>query len=53
MKRDYAFELATAKGLDDLDAIVESASFDDALSNAEYERIYNAAMEIAQAWNVI
>ena len=29
---------------------IENASFDDSISNNEYEMVYNRAIEVAQSW---
>lgn len=49
---EYLERIKTAESLDELDSIVEEASFDDSLTNSEYEEIYVAGLSKAQSWNI-
>ena len=49
---EYLERIQQADSLDELDSIVEEASFDDSLSNSEYEQIYAAGLSKAQAWSM-
>ena len=49
---EYMNRIQKAVSLDELDSIVEQASFDDNLTNSEYEEIYAAGFSKAQTWNV-
>ena len=46
----YMEMLERADSIDELEEIVEKASFDDNISNDEYEMVYNRAIEVAQIW---
>lgn len=46
----YIEMLEKADSIDELEKIVENASFDDNISNNEYEMVYNRAIEVAQNW---
>lgn len=46
----YMEMLEKADSIDELEEIVENASFDDSISNNEYETVYNRAIEVAQNW---
>lgn len=46
---EYHESIRTAQTLDELDAIVENASFDETLTNNEYCDIYSAALNKAQS----
>ena len=46
----YMEMLEKADSIDELEEIVENSSFDDNISNNEYEMIYNRAIEVAQSW---
>lgn len=49
----YLNRVSTATTLDELDAIVMEASFDDYITHKEYEQVYESALSLAQSWNVI
>lgn len=51
MVNNYAMEIANAKTLDALDAIIERAANDDSLTSAEYAALYNRALTVAQSWD--
>lgn len=46
--KSYLEKIGTAETLDELDTLVESAAFDEILTNAEYSSIYSAALTKAQ-----
>ena len=46
----YMEMLEKADSINKLKEIVEEASFDDNISNDEYEMVYNRAIEVAQSW---
>lgn len=46
----YMEMLEKADSIDELEEVVEKASFDDRISNNEYEMVYNRAIEVAQSW---
>ena len=50
MTNKYMEMIEKADNIDELEGIVENASFDDNISNNEYEMVYNRAIEVAQNW---
>lgn len=46
----YMEMLEKADSIDELEEIVENASFDYSISNSEYEMVYDRAIEVAQNW---
>lgn len=47
---NYMEMLEKADSIDELEEIVENASFDYSISNNEYEMVYDRAIEVAQSW---
>ena len=47
---DYMERIEMADGLEELNEIVEEASYSMDISNGEYERIYAEALRKAQTW---
>ena len=47
---DYLAKIAEADNLDELDSILDEASFDDWLSNKEYEDLYGVGLHKAKGF---